>query len=401
MGTKLVTGLSKGKDARETATKAVEIAKGKLGDEKIDLAVVYSSAKYNYQEVVDTVRQLTDGAPLVGCSTAGEFTEENVENQSIAVGLISSDRMKFFPALVEGVKEDEVAAMKTLIDKLPLQEEIAGYPYKGALIFIDGLAGKGEEISVAASNVLGIEVKLAGGTAGDDLKFEKTFVFCEDKVASNAASICLIASKSPLFTGVKHGHIPLSKALKATKSKGSVLYEVNNRPAWEVWKEETKEAAKEIGIDVEELKNPTEIGSFLIRYEMAIPVGDEFKIRVPLSKNDDGSLNFACTIPQGITFHIAKSEKPRQIKSAYEAVMLAKKEAEEKGVKLAGGLIFDCVCRAIILGEDFSKAVGQFKQVLGDAPFVGWETYGEICYAQGAFSGLHNTTSVVLLLPAE
>ncbi|MBU4304633.1 MAG: FIST C-terminal domain-containing protein [Candidatus Omnitrophica bacterium] len=398
MGTKLVTGLSKGKDAREAATKAVEIAKGKLGDEKVALAVVYSSTQYNYQEVVDTVRQLTGGASLIGCSTGGEFTEEKVENQSVAVGLISSDKMKFFPALIEGVKEDEVGAMKTLMDKLPL-EEIEEYPYKAAVMFVDGLAGKGEEISIAATNALGVEVKLAGGAAADDLKFEKTFVFCEDKVASNAATICLITSKSPLFTGVKHGHIPLSKLLKATKAKGGVLYEVNNRPAWEVWKEETKEAAKEIGIDVEELKNSTEIGSLLIRYEMGIPLGDGLKIRVPLSKNDDGSINFACTIPQGITFYIAKSEKQKQIESAYQAIMSAK--AEAKGVKLAGALIFDCVCRGIILGEDFSKAVEQFKQALGDIPLLGLETYGEICYAPGQFSGFHNTTSVALLFPAE
>ena len=70
-----------------------------------------------------------------------------------------------------------------------------------------------------------------GGMAGDDFKMEKTFVFSDDKVRTNAVSVCLLASKMPLFTGVKHGHTPLSRALKVTRSEGNVIYEINNRPA--------------------------------------------------------------------------------------------------------------------------------------------------------------------------
>ncbi len=398
MGTKFVTGLSKGEAAVKTAQEAVDIAKQKLGNFKPDLAIVYCSTKYDYQEVVNTIRKATDNAPLIGCSTGGEFTEERVEKQSIAVGLIHSDTMRFSTSLVEGLREDEVGTMKKLAEKKPqISKE---YPYLGGILLIDGLAGKGEESPVNLFNFLGTDVILGGGAAADDLKFEKTFVFCDDKVATNAALICYILSKSSLFTSVRHGHIPLSDPLQVTKSKANILYEVSGRPAWEVWKEKTREDAQKLGIDVDKILTPTEIGGFLIRYELGIPTGEgEYKIRVPLSKNDDGSLNFACTIPQGITFHITRSPKERQIESARVAMQIAKEGAGS--IKIAGALIFDCVCRAIILGEDFSRAVEEFKKVIGDIPLLGWETYGEICFRTGEFSGFHNTTSVVLLLPAE
>jgi hypothetical protein len=48
----------------------------------------------------------------------------------------------------------------------------------------------------------------------------------------------------------------------------------------------------------------------------------------------------------------------------------------------------------------FYSGVDQFKNVLGDIPILGWETYGEICMEPGQFSGFHNTTSVVVLIPA-
>lgn len=396
MGTKVATGLAKGGNSSEVAKTAVEEAKQKLGTEKVDLALVYCSTKYNYQEVVATVRSLTNNAPLIGCSTGGEFTEEKVEKESIAVGLISSDKMKFSTALAEGLKEDEVACMKKLAEAKPQTTE--EYPYLAGILLIDGLAGKGEEAPVNFFNILGTDIILGGGAAADDLKFKETFVFCNDKVSANAASLCYILSNSPIFTSVKHGHIPLSKALKVTKARGSILYEVDGRPAWEVWKEKTREDAKEIGMDVDKLATPTEIGAFLIRYELGISIGEEYKIRVPLSKNDDGSLNFACTIPEGITIYIMKSPKENQIASARKAMEIAKQRA--KDTPLAGALIFDCVCRGIILGEEFPKAVEEFKKIIGDIPLIGWETYGEICFRTGEFSGFHNTTSVVMLLPA-
>lgn len=399
MGTKLATGLSKGENSAEVAGDAVRIAKNKLGKNRIDLAMVYCSSKYDYQAVVNTVRKLTDNAPLIGCSTGGEFTEEQVEHQSISVGLVSSDRMKFFTAIAEGIALDEVATIKKLAAGVPSRVE--GYSELFAILLVDGLRGKGEEVTINASNIFGLKVKLVGGAAGDDLKFKQTFVFCNDKVASDAAAVCLVASQVPVFTGVKHGHLPLSEPLRITKAKGSVLYEVNNRPAWEVWKEKAAGDARTLGIEVEKLASSSEVGSFLTRYELGLPMdGKEFKIRIPLGKNDDGSLNFACTIPQGASFQIMKSIENRQITSAGEAMKLAKQEAGD--TKIAGALIFDCVCRGLILGNYFHKAVEEFKNILGkNVPLLGWETYGEICMTAGKFSGFHNTTSVVLLLPAD
>lgn len=141
-------------------------------------------------------------------------------------------------------------------------------------------------------------MKLAGGAAGDDLYFEETSVFCDDQVATDAISACLFASKKPLYTGVAHGHTPVSEPLQATSAKECVLYEVDGRPAWDVWKEATAEAASRIGVDVDLIREPDAIGAHLLRFELGLPAGDgQYKIRIPLGKNEDGSLNFGCAIP--------------------------------------------------------------------------------------------------------
>ena len=408
MATILATGLCEGEgvDSAATAEEAVRQAKDKLErsacNATADMSIVYCSSRYDYQEVIDVVREETNKAPLLGCSTAGEFTEWAVGNGGIAVGLVSSDDIKFFTSMVEGVKEDPELAVRTVANEFPSKFD-DGYSHLCAIMLIDGLAGVGEEVTLLASSafnqIFGKNVMLVGGAAGDDLRFETTTLFSDNRVASDALSVCLLASKKPFFTGVQHGHVPVSPPLHITRADGCVLYEIEGRPAWEVWKEQTAEAARSIGIDTDKLEEPDAIGTYLMRFELGLSTkAGQYKIRIPLSKNEDGSLNFGCTIPEGAVFRLMESKQAYQIQSAREAAEIAMMNANGN-VEIASAFIFDCACRGLILGDELCKGIGQFKSILGNIPMLGCETYGEICMEPGQFSGFHNTASVVLLIP--
>jgi methyl-accepting chemotaxis protein len=403
MGTSLATGLSKAKESAAAAKEAVLAAKAKLEGGRVDLSMLYVSSEYDYGKAVDAVRKATNNAPLIGASSAGEFTEKRVEKGSVAVGLLSSDDIKVFTALAEGVKENPEAAMRRVAANLP--REVEGYPHLTAIVLIDGLSGAGEEVALLTSYLSGHKLKVVGGMASDDFKMTKTFVFSDDKVRTNALSACLLASKMPLFTGVKHGHTPLSEELKASRTKGNVLYEINGRPAWEIWKKETAQAARKRGLDVEQLKTPAEIAQFLTNYMLGLATGKDgqYKTRWPGSVNEDGSLNFTCGIAQGAIFRIMDSSNlENQINAAEKAARIARKSAENAGhSEFAGIIVFDCAHRQLLLGDRFSEAVDRFKRVLPDVPMLGLETYGEIRLEPEEFSGFHNSTSVVLLLPSS
>ncbi|KAF5417717.1 MAG: hypothetical protein C5S38_01180 [Candidatus Methanophagaceae archaeon] len=317
------------------------------------------------------------------------------------MGLLTSDDIKVFTALAEGVKEDPKAAVKEVAAKLP--RDIEGHPYSMDILMVDGLAGVGEEVTLWASYLFGREQRIIGGMAGDDFKMKQTFVYSDDTVCTNALSVCHLTAKIPLFTGVKHGHRPLSRVLTATKTKGNVRYEIDNRPAWEIWKEETAEVARKRAIEVEELETPAEIAQFFTNYTLGLATGKEgeHKIRWPSGINEDGSLIFTCAIAEGAVFRIIDgSNLENQIKAAEEAVVIAKRNAEKAGYSdFAGVIVFDCAVRQLMLGDRFSEAVDLCKNVLPGVPLLGWETYGEIRLEPGQFSGFHNTTSVILLIP--
>ena len=93
-----------------------------------------------------------------------------------------------------------------------------------------------------------------------------------------------------------------------------------------------------------------------------------------------------------------QSEPQRQVDSARTAAKRARQQLGK--AQPAGALVFDCICRNLILGPEFRTAVQAMSEELGDVPVAGFETYGEIALDAGDMSGFHNTTTVVLAFPS-
>lgn len=390
------TGISQEPDSFKAGQEAAKKAAGKFGQTGAQFGIVFASSKYNYRDVLRGVRTVVGTAEVIGCSSAGEFTEEAVMKESVACALIRSENHKFFTGLGRGITASPEQAVRQ--GTLTFPKDVPGYPSLCTIMLIDGLCGVGEDICNAAVKVMGPNMRFVGGAAGDDLKLTQTNVFHNELASSDAAALALIASKKPVFIGVKHGHASLSAELQVTKSKGSTVLEINGQPAFNVWKEHTRNKAKEKGIDVDKLKDTSEIGNFLLQYEAGLLQGSEYRLRAPLSVNADNSLNFVCSIPEGTSLKIMESpNRYYQIASAKTAAEIAAKAAA--GTKLAGAIVFDCVCRGAMLDKEYYKGVDEIKKVIGNIPLIGFATYGEIAIDPAQPSGFHNTTTVVLLIP--
>ncbi|MBU0744683.1 MAG: FIST C-terminal domain-containing protein, partial [Gammaproteobacteria bacterium] len=261
-------------------------------------------------------------------------------------------------------------------------------------------AGKGEETAMAMLGVLGSNMKFAGGSAGDDLKMKETMVFSDDKVLSDAVSLALLASKKPVIIAVQHGHAPISPPLTVTKSEANIVYEIDGKPALEVWKKYAGEDAKKsLGIDVNKLQDHSEdLARFATRYEAGLYLGGEdYKIRWPGSTIiTSGPMTFSTTISEGTVLRIMSSSTDNQILCSHRAAETIIDKL--KGEKLAGVVVFDCVARGMILQDGFQKALDAKKEVL-KAPFIGFQTYGEFAMEMGQMTGFHNATTVILAIP--
>lgn len=398
MKTQFVTSLVMLEDGFEAGKEVAQLAVDKIQPRRSPhLVILFCSDKYEYAAVLRGVKQIVgETVPVIGCSSAGQFSDEGVYKRGLSCAMIVSDDYQFFTGVGINIKSDPLKTVEHAVKAFP--KEVEGYPYQAAILFIDGLAGKGEETVLAASSLLGPDVKFAGAAAADNLNFRETVVFGNGHVLTNAMSACLLASRSPIIISCKHGHKPISQPLTVTKAKDNVIYEFDQQPALDVWKNHVRKHLKGRGVDVDQL-NSKELSNYLLEYEVGLMTGpdSDYKIRFPASCNPDGSLNFTCSMMEGSVVKIMDSSQQDQIDSARQAAEMALHAS--KGVKLAGAVIFDCACRAMILQEQFSQAVKAKQEVLGALPFIGGETYGEIAMDAGQYSGFHNTTTVIMLFP--
>ncbi len=366
-----------------------------LGGAPPALVVLFASPEHDLAELLAGATAAAPGATVIGASSAGEFSERGSAHGAVSALAVAGDVVAH-GGLGLGLRASPEEAVGRALASVPRAAE--GYAYRTGIVLFDALAGHGEETALLTAMHLDSTVPLVGGAAGDDLRMERTRVGLGAETASDAVALVVLSTHAPIGIGVCHGHTPLSGPLTVTRADGARVYTLEGRPAWEVWSEQTRHAAAAHGLDPARLEGD-EVGAYLLRYEGGVAAGQSFKIRAPLRRFDDGSLLFASEVPEGTRLRITESDAGRQVTSAREAARLAR--ARLGGARPAGALVFDCVCRGLILGSQVDEAVAAMSEELDHAPLAGFATYGEIALDTSDLSGFHNTTSVVMALGAE
>jgi methyl-accepting chemotaxis protein len=230
-----------------------------------------------------------------------------------------------------------------------------------------------------------------GGAAGDEGRFVSTTVGAGDRAGSDAGAALSVFGARPWGIGVGHGLQSASKPMRVTKAEGNVVFEIGGEPAFSVYRKH----AEARGIRL----TPENAGAYLIENELGIHFFDKVsRARAPLSVGRDGSLACAAHIPKGSMVSILRGEPDAMVRAANAAAREAHGRLE--GAEPAGVILFDCVCRGMILKDHFDREIDAVRQVFPGVPVIGFLTYGEIARSSVLLEGWHNTTAVVVAIPA-
>jgi len=393
MTTRAGSGYSEERSAAAAGRAAAAQALGGAGG-RADLVLVFASTNYAFTELLRGVREVTGAAPLIGASTAGQFTERSGGAESVAVMAVSSDSIRFRTGFAKGLKQDQRGAADKALSGFAEANRAAraeGLSHATCIVCADGLAGHGEDLVDQIHTATGMMAQVVGGAAADAAKFERTDVFHGEESCTDGLAVVMAFSRSPIGLGVSHGLTAGCESMIVTRAADNVLYEINSRPAVRAY----EDFAASLGVPF----TPETRDAFMITHEigMLTPNG-EHKIRAPLKVTDEGALVLASEVPTGTSVTIMRGTKDGLVSAAERAARAASKN-------LAGGtpramLSFDCICRRIFLGDEYRRQVAAFRSVIGDdVPLVGWETYGEIAMTKNQQAGWHNSTSVLAILP--
>jgi hypothetical protein len=325
---------------------------------------------------------------LVGCSSAGEFSGFDTGNASVSVMAIRADDILFRAGIGSGLRTDRRAALDQV---MPVFSGSAhpDFPYRSALVLTDALAGYADEMIHEMTVRTGGTYQLFGGGAADGARFHQTHVFFGGAQYTDAIVVLEMLSKKPIGLGVRHGWQPSSAPLRVTEAEGTRVVSLNATPAVEVFEDHAQATGQTF--------NRADPLPFFMHNVIGIETGDGYKLRVPLSLNDDGSISCAAEVPAGATVHIMVAN----VASACEAARQASQAALEglEGGEHAGSLLFDCAATRLRLGREFGDELQAVVATLGSENFAGCNTYGQIARTSGQFSGFHNCTAIVCAIP--
>ncbi len=355
-----------------------------------DALIVFASPSNDHRALLEALAEETGTRTIVGCSSAGEFTADGSGQGLTNVTAIRSAGMRFAAAVGTELSADQGAAATGIAGAFR-GAQLEAFPFRAALVLVDALAGHAEEFVDALTMETGGTYRFFGGGAGDDARFQKTYVFCGTEVYGNAAVALEIVSAKPLGIGARHGWAPATAPMRVTEAAATQVVSLNVTPAADAFEEHAGETAQRF-----DRADPM---PFFLHNILGVQTPGGHKLRVPLGISDEGGISFAAEVPAGATACIMSTGGADAADAASEAVRDAVDQVTRQGGTPKAALFFDCIATRLRLGADFDKELDAVSRGLGGAPFAGFNSYGQIVRAEGQFSGFHNCTAVVCVLP--
>ncbi len=353
-----------------------------------DVVILFAAPQYRHRELLQALKHSSRASSIIGCSSAGEFTSQ-VQGIGLACAIaLSSNEMSFAVGLGRGLSEDGSRSIDELAS-IFCHASLWRYPYHTMLLLVDTLGGCVESTVHKLTLLTGSIYEIFGGGASDNAQFSYTPVFYDTEAVTDAFVALAIHSYKPLGIGVQHGWRPVSSPMYITRVMGNNLISLENRPALEAFRLHAQSSGQ-----VFDERRPL---PFFLNNILGVE-GVGYRLRVPTRVNVDGSIHFATELPTSGTVVFMNTSASSPIEAAREAA----NEALGKlyGCKPIAGLFFDCVATRLKLGTNFGFELEAVQSALGDVPFGGCDSHGQIARAQGQFSSFHNCTALVCLIPA-
>lgn len=394
----------------------IDIAlKKALKNVKRPIAVItFFSSRFNpnevYQKIRDSVGEKVD---ILGASTAGEISNvmSDCQANTISIAVIESPYVNIGVGVGKDMSKDvEKATYNSIkeaaqsLDKTKklttiniLQRAYVKKPIYDLLrtkffinmLLMDGLNQKEEEYLRHLSKIIPKESTVIGGSAGDDLKFKKTYLI-GNGVYTDAVVLTMINTFLKVGTAMGNPYYPTNKGALVTKSKGRIVYELNHKPAADVLREI---------FEVDKLSYEV-FASKTIGLK-SIDIFGEYMIKSPMMALDDGSVIFHAEIPEGSFLTLMKTDEGYLRESFKKTILDAIKDAGSPK-KLGFIVVFNCVLRYLLKCHYNVNDIYFIKNLLGeDVPIIGFNTYGEQGRTLGGSLGHFNQTSTILVVGNE
>lgn len=322
----------------------------------------------------DVLKREAAGIPVIGCSATGEILDGQITDTDIVItAMVFEDPGTKIQVLTSYEQAEEFDANALLdyaqsIPDMKAIEIVTAAPY-------EKLENVGEVIDELPEDIV-----IFGGVAVGDDRHEP-FVFANESPVSNTGSAYVIYMGKELHLQANRmfGWKPIGYPLTVTRSEGPVVYELDGKPAYEVYNHYLH-IKKGENFFYDALEFPWEVR---INEDTAY-------IRHAKSVNPDGSIVMSSNIPHGSSIRITYGDPRRIIDHTKQTILMIHDFAPQMVS------IVNCMGRKLFWGEKENVEISLISKYMHS---TGFSALGEILRHKGI--SLLNNLSIVTVAMRE
>lgn len=322
-------------------------------------------------------------AQVIGSSSSGNVLGAKVHEAEVVATIIKFDKGYIKTSIIDFTQDDDLDKVsQDLVNSLPNEN------LKSIFIISDGLNMNGTTL---ANNVNKVKptTLITGGLAGDDARFSKTLILANDEAAEKkVVAIGFYGENLHVSSGCFAGWDEFGTERIITKSEGNIVYEIDNKPALELYKKYLGEQA-------------SNLPSSGLRFPLSIKKDHDDEnsiIRTVLAIDEETqSMTFAGDVPENYIAKLMKTD----IDGLIDGSELAAKKINQKNENNALGLVVSCVGRKLVLKDLIDEELEIIEETVGkNVHLTGFYSYGELAPFSDEIKTceLHNQTMTLTVI---
>ena len=332
------------------------------------IAIVFISVKQDRKAICELLD--AKNIDVFGATSCGEFINGYQSEGEIAILLLELAK-EHYQIVFEDIENRSIDEAVSSLAKTALKQ----FTNPSLIVCSTGINQKGEffkgeEMVTPLKQYLGLEKIFFGGMAGDDWMLNGSFVFTNNKETDyGMVALVLNADKINLKGMAVTGWKPLGIKRTVTKSKGNLLYEIDDKPALELY-------LKYLGKEDKIAENNFNIFEELaIEYPFIVERDtNETVLKTPMKVDSkEKALVMDMPMPEGTKFWFTNPPEFDIVEEVIDKATQLKQDTNEDADAL---LVFSCAGRQPVLGPMATQENEGLAKVW-QTPMAGFFTYGE------------------------
>lgn len=350
--------------------------------------IIFGSKEFlNDLDINEILKNNFTSVPIVGCSTAGEIVGKQIKDNSFVLTRVQLAKTRVKKISIQVQKtEDSFNVGQNLVNVLMADD------LKHVLVFSDGSIINGSRLVEGINSSTQHKITVSGGLAADGTDFNSTLVCSDDNIFKSnvVTAIGFYGHEIKFKCSSFGGWNSFGLEREITKSKENVVYEIDGKPALDLYKTYLGDKA-----------NDLPASALLFPISMKESDNHEPLVRTILGVDkEENSLRFAGNIPVGAKVRLMRASNNSLLNAAEIAAQMSRFDDMDNA---KNGLIImvSCVGRKLVLKQlaeyEVESVVSHFNDTFKS---TGFYSYGEISSRQDNAVTLYNSTASSSLIDA-